>query len=101
MKPVMFCRNTSGVLRWSQSSMKCAPLSARLGEEDPVVGQDADRVAVDVGEAGDQGRAVELLELVKARAVDDAGDDLPRVVGLAQVGGDDAEELLGVHRGIG
>jgi len=28
MKPVMFCRNTSGILRWQHSSMKCAPLSA-------------------------------------------------------------------------
>src|SRR3990170_60033 len=28
MKPVMFCRNTSGVLRWLHSSMKCAPLRA-------------------------------------------------------------------------
>src|SRR5690606_17466356 len=28
MKPVMFCRNTSGIPRWLHSSMKCAPLSA-------------------------------------------------------------------------
>ena len=28
MKPLMFCRNTSGMPRWLQSSMKCAPLSA-------------------------------------------------------------------------
>ena len=28
MKPVMFCRKTSGIPRWSQSSMKCAALSA-------------------------------------------------------------------------
>ena len=28
MKPAMFCRNTSGMLRWLASSMKCAPLSA-------------------------------------------------------------------------
>ena len=28
MKPVMFCRNTSGMPRWLASSMKCAPLSA-------------------------------------------------------------------------
>ena len=27
MKPVMFCRNTSGILRWQHSSMKCAPFS--------------------------------------------------------------------------
>src|SRR5438132_1231353 len=28
MKPVMFCKNTSGIRRWQQSSTKCAP--ARL-----------------------------------------------------------------------
>ena len=28
MKPVMFCRKTSGILRWSHSSMKWAPFSA-------------------------------------------------------------------------
>ena len=28
MKPEMFCRNTSGMPRWSQSSMKCAPFIA-------------------------------------------------------------------------
>jgi hypothetical protein len=28
MKPVMFCRKTSGTLRWQHSSMKCAPFWA-------------------------------------------------------------------------
>ncbi len=28
MKPVMFCRKTSGMPRWLHSWMKCAPLSA-------------------------------------------------------------------------
>ena len=28
MNPVMFCRNSSGMRRWSHSSMKCAPFSA-------------------------------------------------------------------------
>jgi hypothetical protein len=28
MKPVMFCKNSSGMLRWLASSMKCVPLSA-------------------------------------------------------------------------
>ena len=28
MKPVMFCRNTSGMPRWAHNSMKCAPFSA-------------------------------------------------------------------------
>ena len=28
MKPVMFCKKISGILRWQHSSMKCAPFSA-------------------------------------------------------------------------
>ena len=28
MKPVMFCRKISGILRWQPSSMKCAPFWA-------------------------------------------------------------------------
>ena len=28
MKPAMFCRNSSGMPRWQQSSMKCAPFCA-------------------------------------------------------------------------
>ena len=28
MKPVMFCKNTSGIFRWQQSSMKCVAFSA-------------------------------------------------------------------------
>jgi hypothetical protein len=28
MKPVIFCRNTSGILRWQHSSMKWVPFSA-------------------------------------------------------------------------
>ena len=74
-------------------------LERGLAEQDPVVGQDPDRVAVDVGEAGDERRAVELLELVEARAVHEPRDQLVRVVGLADVGGDDAVDAVGVVLG--
>ena len=87
MKPVMFCRKTSGMPRWQQSSMKCAPFSADSREQDAVVGDDADRIAVEAREAGDQRRAVERLELVEARAVDEARDHLAHVVGLRRSGG--------------
>src|SRR3546814_16613453 len=50
-----------------------------LGKQDAVVGHDADRVAVQVGEAGDQGLAVACLELVELAAVDHARDDLADV----------------------
>jgi hypothetical protein len=82
MKPVMFCRKRSGTRRSQQSSMKCAPFLRRLREEDAVVGDDADRHAVEVREAGDERRAVACLELVEARAVDDPRDHLADVVGL-------------------
>jgi hypothetical protein len=46
MNPVMFWRNTSGILRCAHSSMKCAPFCADLREEDAVVRDDPDGVAV-------------------------------------------------------
>jgi hypothetical protein len=54
-------------------------------------------MAPDAGKAAHQGRAVQRLELVKLRAVDDAGDDLAHVIGRAHIGGDDAVEFLGVE----
>ena len=61
--------------------MKCAPLSADCAEQDAVVGEDADRVAVEVGEAVHERLAVARLELVESAAVDEPGDDLADVVG--------------------
>ncbi len=67
-----------------------------LGEQDAVVGEDADREAVEVGPAAHQRRAVERLELLEPRAVDDARDHLAHVERHADVGRRDAEQLLGV-----
>ncbi len=61
-----------------------------------VVAEDADRVAVDRCPAADQRGAVARLELLEARAVDDAGDHVADVDGLAQVRAHQAEQLLGV-----
>ncbi len=69
-------------------------LQRRLGEEDAVVGDDAHRIAVDVGKTADQGLAVACLELMQLRAVDDARDDLAHVVGQPRVGGNDAVDVL-------
>src|SRR4029077_1599208 len=49
-------------------------LLRRLGEEDAVVREDPDRDPLDVCEAGDERLAVELLELLEARPVDDPRD---------------------------
>jgi hypothetical protein len=68
-------------------------LERGLREQDAVVGDQADRIAVEPGEAADQGRAVERLELVELAGIDQTRDDLARVVGLLQVGRHDAVEL--------
>ena len=93
MKPVMFCTNSSGTPRCEQIWMKCAALSdeskkriplhyitpqyitlhctimalhleRRVGEEDPIVRDDADALAVEPAEAADDRLAVLGLELV-------------------------------------
>src|SRR5690606_29032624 len=49
-------------------------LERAFGEQDAVVGDDPDRIAVQVGEAAHQGLAVARLELLQLAAVDDARD---------------------------
>jgi hypothetical protein len=73
-------------------------LDGRLAEQHPVVGDDADRVPVDVRGAAHQRRAVLLLELQEAAAVDEPGDDLTDVVRRPRVGRHDRQQLLGVQR---
>jgi len=66
------------------------PFLGGLGEEDAAVGEDRDVVALDVGEAADEGVAVQLLELGEAGAVDESGDHLDRVELVPEVLWDDA-----------
>ena len=63
-------------------------LERALAEEDAVVRDDRDRVALDVGEAADERLAVERLELVEPAPVDEAGDDLADVDRASRVGRD-------------
>ena len=70
-------------------------LERAFGEQDAVVGDDADRVAVDVREAADKRLAVARLELLELAAVHDARNDFADVEGPAGVLGNDAVELLG------
>jgi hypothetical protein len=53
-----------------------------LGKQDAVVGEDADRHAVDAREAGDQRGAEARLPFVEVAAIDDARDDLAESKGL-------------------
>jgi len=64
--------------------MKCAPFS-ELSLNRSVVGDDADRIAPDMGETADQGLAVQLLEFVELRTIDQARDDVVHVEWLAPV----------------
>jgi hypothetical protein len=94
MKPVMFCRNSSGTRRWQHSSMKCAPFWA-IREQDAVVGHDPDRHPVQPAQSrSQQRRAVEALELVELRAVDQTPRSVRDVVALLQVGRDQRIDVL-------
>ena len=64
-----------------------------LREQDAVIAENADRDAVDMGEAGHQRRAVERLELVEFGRIDQPRDHLAHVVLLFKVGRHDAVEL--------
>src|SRR5712691_1384172 len=75
-------------------------LQGALGEEHAVVGQDPHGMAHEVGEAGDESRAVEGLELAEAAAVHDPRDHLADVVALAPVRGDDPPQLLRIAGGL-
>ena len=69
-------------------------LERRLAEQDPVIGEDGDRVAAQMGKAGHECLAVEWLEFVEARAIHEPGDDLSDGDRSARVGRDG-----GVQRG--
>ena len=75
-------------------------LERGLREEHAVVGDDADEQPVQAGEPRDERGAVPLLELVEARSVDEAREDLADLVGMSRVGVDDAVDLAGVVAGI-
>ena len=56
----------------------------RAGEVQRLVGDDADRPAVDAGERGDDRRGVAGPQLEQVAVVDDVGDELAHVVGLVR-----------------
>ncbi len=98
---------TSDVL---QEDQRDAALCAQFDEmrafqrglriQDAVVGDDADRVAVNMCKAAYQRRAIKRLELVEFAAIDDTRDDFAHVERLARVGGNDAMQLRCVIQGF-
>ena len=95
MKPVMFCTNSSGIAAAVAELDEVRSLERGLAEEDAVVGEDPDGMAVDVGERADQRLAVELLELMQLGAVDDRPQHLADVVGGAAVQWHQVEHAVG------
>ena len=69
------------------------PLLGTLGEENAIIGNDADGHAVEPGEACNQGLAIEFLELVELRAVNQAGNHLADIVGRANIRRHDTVQL--------
>src|SRR4029079_15926056 len=76
----------------------CRFLGLLTEQHAAVVGQDADGIAVQRRPAGHQRRAVERLELVELRAVDDTGDYIAWGKRDTQVGGNDADQFFGVEQ---
>ena len=70
----------------------------RLGKQDAVVGDDAHRHALDMGEAAHQGAAKTWFEFMQLRAVHHPRNDFTHVIGLAGVGGNHAMQLLHVEK---
>ena len=78
----------------SSSSVFASPRCV-AAEQDAVIGDDADRIAPDMGETANQGLAVQLLEFIELGAVDHPRDDVMHVERLAPVGGHHAINLFG------
>ena len=91
----MFCRNSSGMLRWLASSMKCAPLSALSLNRMPLLARMPTGKPWMWAKPQTSVCAVERLELVELGAVDDARDHVAHVVGRARIGRHDAVQLVG------
>src|SRR6266436_2960295 len=84
MKPVMFCRNRSGISSRAQLDEMC-PLERAFGEQHAVVGENPHRIAAQVRKPAYQSGAVELLELIELGCVHQAREHLAYVVGVARV----------------
>ena len=59
MKPVMFCRKRSGMPRWQHSSMKLGAFERAFREDHAIIGDDADRHALNARKAAHQRFPVE------------------------------------------
>ena len=70
-------------------------LEGGFGKQDAVIGDNPDRVSVQMGKAGHQCLAIQRLELIELRAIDDARDHLAYIIGFADIGIHHAIEFFG------
>ena len=96
-KPGTSTKVSTGMLKASQVRTKRAAFSeasmSRLpGELHRLVGDDADRVALDPAEADDDVRREQRHDLEELLVVEDGGDHLVHVVGLVGAVGDQRVE---------
>ena len=96
MKPVMFCRKTSGIFRCAAKLDEMRALQRRFRKQDSIVGKNADRIAENMRKAANKRGSVQRLELIEDAAIGDAGNDFAHVIGFARIGGHDAVNLLGI-----
>src|SRR6266702_7030454 len=75
-------------------------LQGALRKQYAVVGQDSDGIAADVGKTADQGRTVELFELIQLGRIDEARNHLANVVWLTQVRGNNTVQFSRIVFGL-
>ena len=92
MKPVMFCRKTSGIPALTAQFDEMRALERGLRKQNAVIGEDPCRIAEDVRESADQGGAVDRFELLEGAGIDDARDHFAHIVGFAEIRRHDAVE---------
>jgi len=97
MNPVMFCKNTNGILRRSHSSMKCAPFNADSENSTPLLATIPTGVPK-MGEPRHQRGAVFGFELVEEARVYESRDDFANVVRRARIARHNPVEIVRVDR---
>ncbi len=68
----------------------------RFAEQQPIIGDNADRNAHHMREAAHNRTAIPRLKFAQARAIHQAGDDFAHVIRAARVGGNHAVQFVGI-----
>ena len=93
-------RKVEGVAELDEAHHLFAASDIGRGAEHRVIRHDADRVAIEPGEARDPGAAVERRDFEEGTSIDDGFDDLVGIVCTAPVARDDGEQALVTAAGV-